>query len=155
MHITSKTGYFQTLEIQGIVNLLRVLDNPLQDIPLYGVFKLPCFDITEAEVAMLRCAAKERTADKQFLYEEICQYCKEPPAQDSTVYDEILIQKLTFLLQKLEQYRRMVAYTPIKELLGFLIQDTGYDTYVSSMPGGDQRQANICLLYTSDAADEL
>ena len=146
VHITSKTGYFQTLEIQGIVNLLRVLDNPLQDIPLYGVLKLPCFDITEAEVAMLRCAAKERTADKQFLYEEICQYCKEPPAQDSTVYDEILIQKLTFLLQKLEQYRRMVAYTPIKELLGFLIQDTGYDTYVSSMPGGDQRQANIALL---------
>ena len=40
----------------------------------------------------------------------------------------------------------MVAYTPIKELLGFLIQDTGYDTYVSSMPGGDQRQANIALL---------
>ena len=101
---------------------------------------------------MLRCAAKEKkekmkkTADKQFLYEEICQYCKEPPAQDGTVYDEILIQKLTFLLQKLEQYRRMVAYTPIKELLGFLIQDTGYDTYVSSMPGGDQRQANIALL---------
>ena len=59
VHITSKTGYFQTLEIQGIVNLLRVLDNPLQDIPLYGVLKLPCFDITEAEVAMLRCAAKE------------------------------------------------------------------------------------------------
>lgn len=152
VHITSKTGYFQTLEIQGIVNLLRVLDNPLQDIPLYGVLKLPCFDITEAEVAMLRCAAKEKkekmkkTADKQFLYEEICQYCKEPPAQDGTVYDEILLQKLAFLLQKLEQYRRMVAYTPIKELLGFLIQDTGYDTYVSSMPGGDQRQANIALL---------
>lgn len=60
VHITSKTGYFQTLEIQGIVNLLRVLDNPLQDIPLYGVLKLPCFDITEAEVAMLRCAAKEK-----------------------------------------------------------------------------------------------
>mgnify|MGYP000240249131 CR=1 FL=1 len=109
-------------------------------------------DITEAEVAMLRCAAKEKkekmkkTADKQFLYEEICQYCKEPPAQDGTVYDEILLQKLAFLLHKLEQYRRMVAYTPIKELLGFLIQDTGYDTYVSSMPGGDQRQANIALL---------
>ena len=88
----------------------------------------------------------KKTADKQFLYEEICQYCKEPPAQDGTVYDEILLQKLAFLLHKLEQYRRMVAYTPIKELLGFLIQDTGYDTYVSSMPGGDQRQANIALL---------
>ena len=147
-------GVFSDAGDSGIVNLLRVLDNPLQDIPLYGVLKLPCFDITEAEVAMLRCAAKKKrkkekmkkTADKQFLYEEICQYCKEPPAQDGTVYDEILIQKLTFLLQKLEQYRRMVAYTPIKELLGFLIQDTGYDTYVSSMPGGDQRQANIALL---------
>lgn len=67
----------------------------------------------------------KKTADKQFLYEEICQYCKEPPAQDGTVYDEILLQKLAFLLHKLEQYRRMVAYTPIKELLGFLIQDTG------------------------------
>ena len=46
---------------------------------------------------MLRCAAKEKkekmkkTADKQFLYEEICQYCKEPQTQDSTVYDLSLI----------------------------------------------------------------
>ena len=146
VHITSKTGYFQTLEIQGIVNLLRVLDNPLQDIPMYGVLKLPFFDFTEEEISKIHCAAKEKLEGKQFLYDELCAYCMEPPQSDSELYDEILLKKLNFLMDKLKQYRAMVAYTPIKELLGFLIQDTGYDTYVSSMPGGDQRQANMALL---------
>lgn len=139
VHITSKTGYFQTLEIQGVVNLLRVLDNPLQDIPLYGVLRLPCFGLTEEDIAAVHCAAK--SVDKHFLYEEICGYCKEPQDKDA-----VLLDKLRFFQEKIAQYRAMVAYTPIKELLHYLIQDTGYDMYVSSMPGGDQRRANMELL---------
>ena len=46
----------------------------------------------------------------------------------------------------IEAYRKKVAYTPIKELLQELIADTSYDAYVGSMPGGEQRIANIGLL---------
>ena len=44
------------------------------------------------------------------------------------------------------EYRRRVAYTPIKELLQQLISDTGYEAYVGSLPSGDQRRANLALL---------
>lgn len=85
VHVTSRAGYFETLEIQGIVNFLRVLDNPLQDVPLFGVLKLPYFDFTETEITYIRCFARDfsgsrakrenrQSAEKLFLYEQIKLY---------------------------------------------------------------------------------
>ncbi len=139
VHVTSRAGYFETLEIQGIVNFLRVLDNPLQDIPLFGVLKLPYFGFTETEIAYIRCYVKD--AKKPFLYEQI-QYYYESVHEE----DKVSQAKLKRFLDMLAVYRRKVAYTPIKELLQQLIADTSYDAYVGAMPGGDQRIANIGLL---------
>lgn len=85
VHVTSRAGYFETLEIQGIVNFLRMLDNPLQDVPLFGVLKLPYFAFSETEIACIRCFARDllerqaqregrKTAKKLFLYEQIRLY---------------------------------------------------------------------------------
>ncbi len=83
VHITSKTGYFQTLEIQGIVNFLKVLNNPLQDIPFFGVMKLPFFDFSEEEITKIRCFAldymKQQEKDRKqnlFLYEQVKLYAE-------------------------------------------------------------------------------
>lgn len=83
VHITSKTGYFQTLEIQGIVNFLKVLNNPLQDIPFFGVMKLPFFDFSEEEITTIRCFAldyqkQQEQEEKQnlFLYEQVKLYAE-------------------------------------------------------------------------------
>ncbi|MDE6620350.1 MAG: UvrD-helicase domain-containing protein [Lachnospiraceae bacterium] len=192
VHVTSRAGYFETLEIQGIVNFLRVLDNPLQDIPLFGVLKLPYFDFTETEITCIRCLARdflERQAQrarrnsqdkkcsvkKLFLYEQLqlyyqAVYC--PDAFDCAAFsqssgeeakeiaaeiingltvgmepeDKVHQTKLERFFAMITEYRQKVAYTPIKELLQQLIADTSYDAYVGSMPGGDQRIANIALL---------
>jgi len=85
VHVTSRAGYFETLEIQGIASFLRVLDNPLQDVPLFGVLKLPYFDFSETEITYIRCFAREflerqaqrenkGSAKKLFLYEQIKLY---------------------------------------------------------------------------------
>ncbi|MEE1258211.1 MAG: helicase-exonuclease AddAB subunit AddA [Lachnospiraceae bacterium] len=83
VHITSKTGYFQTLEIQGIVNFLKVLNNPLQDIPFFGVMKLPFFDFSEEEIATIRCFALDYVEQQEqsgrqnlFLYEQVKLYAE-------------------------------------------------------------------------------
>lgn len=170
VHVTSKTGYFETLEIQGIVNFLKVLDNPLQDIPLFGVVKLAYFDFSEEEITRIRCFAREylerqaqlenRTVKKLFLYEQIrlyyeILYCSdrdgageisEDILSKCQEHDRVSRIKLERLLTTIAEYRKRVAYTPIKELLQQLIADTGYEAYVGSMPGGDQRRANIELL---------
>jgi len=168
VHVTSRTGYFETLEIQGIVNFLRVLDNPLQDVPLFGVLKLPYFDFSEAEITAVRCFARDvfenrESSKKLFLYEQMklyyhMMYCPDSldsgEATDETAYQlaqdntETIVScmKLERFLTTITKYRQKVAYTPIKELLQQLIADTSYDAYVGSLPGGDQRIANIELL---------
>ena len=179
VHVTSRAGYFETLEIQGIVNFLRVLDNPLQDVPLFGVLKLPYFDFSETEITEIRCFARdflERQAQdknekkKLFLYEQLKLYYNtvccvrssdiegeiKIDADKTFVHEDyesthkdsvgVIRAKLERFLSMIAKYRRKVAYTPIKELLQQLIADTSYDAYVGSMPGGDQRIANIGLL---------
>ncbi len=142
VHVTGKTGYFETIEIQGIVNILKVLDNPLQDIPFFGVLRLPFFDFTEEEIVQMKChteASGEASAGKQSLYEQVKRYRE---TQEQTV----LGKKAARLLETIAMYRQMVAYTPIKELIQRIINDTGYTAYVGAMQGGDQRRANIDLL---------
>lgn len=161
VHVTSRTGYFETLEIQGIVNFLRVLDNPLQDIPLFGVLKLPYFNFSEEEITWIRYSvgdllerqaqAENKPVKKLFLYEQIKLYYDK--IEDFAVSEDTDIAKNNLCAAKIErllsiiaEYRRRVAYTPIKELLQQLISDTGYEAYVGSLPSGDQRRANLALL---------
>ncbi len=174
VHVTSRAGYFETLEIQGIVNFLRVLDNPLQDVALFGVLKLPYFDFSEAEITYIRCFVRDllerqaqeedrKSAKRLFLYEQIglyykVLYCPEayeksdgactlnPADRELAEENAVSRAKLERFLSMITKYRQKVAYTPIKELLQQLITDTAYDAYVGSMPGGDQRIANIGLL---------
>jgi len=173
VHVTSRAGYFETLEVQGIVNFLRVLDNPLQDIPLFGVLKLPFFDFTETDITYIRCFARdfmeqqeqkeeqEEKTDKKrkklFLYEQVQLYYQQMyPLEtaatnqklegENCYKDKVCKEKLERFFNMIAEYRRRVAYTPIKELLQQLIADTSYDAFVGSMPGGEQRMANIELL---------
>lgn len=154
VHITSRTGYFQTLEIQGIVNFLKVLNNPLQDIPFFGVMKLPFFDFSEEEITRIRCFAIEYQKQNEqeenlFLYEQVKLYCE----QENNGQDE-LVRKAQYLISEIAKYRARVAYTPIKELIQQLIRETGYASYIGSMPGGEQRYANIELLLERAGAFE-
>ena len=161
VHVTSRTGYFETLEIQGIVNFLRVLDNPLQDIPLFGVLKLPYFNFSEEEITWIRYSvgdlldrqaqAENKPVKKLFLYEQIKLYYDKiddfAVSEDTDIAkNNLCAAKIERLLSIIAEYRRRVAYTPIKELLQQLISDTGYEAYVGSLPSGDQRRANLALL---------
>lgn len=143
VHVTSKTGYFATIEIQAIVNFLRTLDNPLQDVAFFGTMKLPFFDFSDEEIAKIRCFAleDEKSGKKGlFLYEEAKHYL-ENAADESP-----LGKKLEKLFALIFDYRKKAAYTPIKDLIRALIDETGYGAYVGSMPGGAQRIANLEIL---------
>ncbi len=174
VHITSKTGYFQTLEIQGIVNFLKVLNNPLQDIPFFGVMKLPFFDFSEEEIVSIRCFAtdylkqqEQEEKQKLFLYEQVKLYVEQNSVQNQNT-DNVqltidsmsaekgtgLAEKAKHLLEEIARYRARVTYTPIKELIQQLIRETGYASYIGAMPGGEQRYANIELLLERAGAFE-
>lgn len=128
------TGYFQTLEIRTVLNMLRIIDNPRQDIPLTGVLYSPMVGLSSTELSLIR-ASNRRSS----IYSAILQYTQEGS-------DEELRRKLAEFLDQLSVYRSMVNYVPIHEIIQSVIHNTGYYYYVSAMPGGDRRKANIDML---------
>ncbi len=136
------TGYFQTLEIMTILNMLRIIDNPRQDIPLMGVLYSPMGGISAKELASIR--SYERNVS---LYTALLSFSQ---ADDRHGVNEDINQdlqvKIDHFLAMLEDFRSMVSYKPIHEMIQIILDRTGYYYYVCAMPGGDQRKANIDML---------
>lgn len=128
------TGYFQTLEIITVINMLRIIDNPRQDIPLAGVLYSPIVGLTTTELAMIRAANRNVC-----MYSALSTYAQEGR-------DEELRTKLTKFMCELDNYRLQVNHRPIHELIQLVLDQTGYYYYVSAMPGGDRRKANLDML---------
>ena len=135
-YIESKSGYFETSEISTMLNVLTIVDNPLQDIPLISVMHSPIGDFTDEELAEYRIAIDK---DEENLFtDSFYMGLKRLMEKDSESY-----QKLTDFMGFIENLREMSVYTPVHELLQFIIRKTGYDKYVAALPAGSQRKANL------------
>ncbi len=176
-HVSSKTGYFAAKEVQTLLQLLRVLDNPMQDIPLFGVMK-SCFGgFTDEEIAWIRAFAREREKERaaqkakgeaetgggpgnpeeperagngKGLYFALKEFIQAEQAEEWGN----LAEKAERFLEFLDGYRDKTVYMPIHELLQNLIAGTNYLPYVSALPGGGQRKANVQILLEKAAAFE-
>lgn len=151
-HALSKTGYFAAKEIRVLLQLLRVLDNPGQDIPLFGVLR-SCFgSFTDQEIARIRAGQEER---KKGLYDCLKEWGNGVNISDEmSISDRLLKKKTGDFLNFLEEYRDKTVYMPIHELLRDIVTETGYMNYISALPGGGQRRANVQMLLEKAAAFE-
>lgn len=129
--VDNSDGYFDTIEIQIFLNLLRLIDNKKQDLPLLSVLRSPIFDFTIDEMAEIRIAKKLGT-----YYEAFVHYSLEGEAGG-------LRNKCNMALKALQDWGRNATYMPLEELLWKLIEETGYYQYIGGIPGGLQRQANL------------
>ncbi len=132
VYTESKKGYFESKEIQTLLNVLKVLDNPTQDIPLYGVLTSLFGGFTEEELAVL-CSQREK-GSSQTLYQTLKEHIEE--------------EKVGRFLDWLERYRSLVIYTPIRDLLELLTEEADYLDYVAALPLGARRKANVEMLFT-------
>ncbi|MEG2304325.1 MAG: helicase-exonuclease AddAB subunit AddA [Lachnospiraceae bacterium] len=130
----TKEGYFQTMEISLILDYLSVLDNRKQDIPLAAVLTSPLVGLSGEELAKIKSYYK-----KLPFYEAVQRYAIEGEEQR-------IMDILQACFEKMESFRVRVPYTAIHELLWKIIDETGYGAYVSALPGGEQRQANLDML---------
>ena len=122
-------GYFDTLEVRTILNALSLIDNPKQDIPLAGVLRSPIGAFDDHDLARMRAACREGdlfTALKAL----------------SETGHEKAVRFLAFL----DRMRSLVPFCSVHELIWQLLDETGYETYVCALPGGERRRANIRLL---------
>lgn len=134
---TSRTGYFSTVEIQTVLNMLRVIDNPMQDIPLAAVLYSPVGGFSGEDLAKIRAVSGEKT-----FYESILTYDTMPEEET----DQKLRERLRGFLAKLETFRKRVPYTPVHELITELLEETGYLSYITALPAGEQKCANVQML---------
>lgn len=135
----SRMGYFNTLEVETVLSLLAVIDNPMQDIPLAAVLKSPVVGMGDEELAQMM-AAYQNSADK---------------GEDRGIYAAaIRWENLTTFFEKLERFRFLASYLPIHELIYQIYEETGYYDYVSAMPAGTTRCANLDMLVEKAAEYE-
>jgi len=124
-------GFFDTIEIQTMLQFLSVVDNPKQDIPLAAVLCSPIVGMTSEELAMVRSANQE-----EHLF-EACTGC----GRELAGYD-----KIRKFLTLLTDIRRASVYMELYELIRYIYDQTGYYDYVQALPGGERRKANLDLL---------
>ncbi|SHH92009.1 DNA helicase/exodeoxyribonuclease V, subunit A [Clostridium collagenovorans DSM 3089] len=129
VYADTSTGYFETIEIQTIMSLLKIIDNPRQDISLIAVLKSPIGGFTAEELSEIR------------IEDKACSY-----------YDALLLSKdnnikVQEFLEKLNIWREKSVYTPIDELIWSLYTETGYYGFVGALNNGVQRQANLKVLF--------
>lgn len=141
-HATSRSGYFKTQEIQTILSLLRILDNPCQDIPLAAVLRSPIGGFSDEELAELKAAGGHRRF-------HICVL-----QAGELSLSEKLSEKMRKFLAQLSHFRDLVTELPVHELLYRILEETGYAHYAAAMPGGVRRKANIEMLLEKAVAYE-
>ncbi len=146
----SRMGYFNTVEVETVLSLLSVIDNPMQDIPLAAVLKSPVVGMGDAELAVMMADYRSR-ADKgqdRGIYAAMKLYMEEAEGERS------FAGKLRWFDGVLKQFRRESTYLPIHELIYRVYERTGYYHYVSAMPAGETRRANLDMLVEKAAAYE-
>jgi len=137
----SQAGYFAATEITDCVSLLKVLDNPQQDIELAAVLRSAFFKVTDTELAMLRKHGNSINAQIRLsFYDCIDRYSKNGP-------DPRLREKLGDVLAQIDQWRLQARRQPLAELLWQIYRQTGYLSFVSAQPNGTQRRANLLKLH--------
>ncbi len=146
IQVNDAQNYFQATEVQTMVALLQIIDNPYQDIPLAAVLRSPIVGLKENELVMIRLADK-----KSSYYEAFLRFNQ----NDATTKEQQTVQgKTAQFANWLNQWREIARRNQLATLIWQIYQDTAYLDYVGGMPAGKQRQANLFALVDRAAAYE-
>lgn len=129
----ANTGYFQAVEVNMFMNLLKIIDNKRQDLPLLSVMRSPLANFTVEELIDIRTSYREGS-----FFEAIEEYIK-LEKNDLTI-------KLEKFILRLNHWAKEARFMKTDEFIWKLLMDTGYFYYIAAMPGGLQRQANLRIL---------
>jgi ATP-dependent helicase/nuclease subunit A len=132
-------GYFQATEISDVLCLLKVLDNPQRDIELAALLRSPFFKVSDTELAKVRIHGRSSGQHKNF-YDCMLGYC----VSDK---DKKLAGKLNAIDKKLKRWRTTARRGNIADVLWQVYRETGYLSFVSALPNGQARRANLLKLH--------
>ncbi len=154
----SKSGYFDASEVAVMMDLLTVIDNPSVDIPLVSVMHSMIGGFSDEELADLRVLIN---ADERAMLEDSF-YCALKVLLNEEKWNidpelsgiDNLKAKVIGFVDFIEDLRTRSVYTPVHELLQYIIACTGFDNYCLALPSGSQRKANLDQLLSKALAFE-
>lgn len=136
------SGYFESIEIRNIISLLKVIDNPMQDVPMIALLRSPIMSFSADELSDVRLVNKDN-----YFYENVKYISEEVNDGKETLYSKELIDKCKYLVDCIDKWRKKSIYMAIDEFIWYLYMDTAYYGYVGAMPNGVLRQANLKILF--------
>lgn len=126
-------SFTQTFEIQTLIALFKILDNPLDNIPVITILHSAMYSVTNTELANIKLAG-----DDKYFFKCVKAYIEKN--------DDKLSQKLQKFVDDIARYRHYASNNTITRTLMMLYEDTGFYTYMNLLPNSKQRQANLNLL---------
>ncbi|KRK87603.1 helicase-exonuclease AddAB subunit AddA [Lentilactobacillus sunkii] len=140
--ITGAKSYLKTTEIQVMLSLLSIIDNPYQDIPLVAVLRSPIVGLDENQLAYLRI--NQKTGN---YYESVLKFYREYPNSEPNEYAQAIYPLIDTFFKQLDHFKNVAQQDGLVALIWEIYQQTGFLDYVGGMPGGYQRQTNLHALY--------
>ncbi|MBQ4506554.1 MAG: helicase-exonuclease AddAB subunit AddA [Firmicutes bacterium] len=141
-------GYFDVPEVRICLDMLRLVNNGRQDLPLISVLHFPVFGFSEAELAGIRIYADRAKPQERLSYSEAFDLYADEGS------DPALAERCRAFLEKIEDWRYRASFSSVSALLELMINETGIDDYAAALPGGRQRIANVRALLDKAAAYE-
>ena len=139
-----QNNYLQSLEVQVMLDTLRVIHNPLQDYALVALMKSPMFGFDEDELARLSLQKVEDKVQEN-LYEKLVNAQKLATSQKNLIYTA-LAEKLNQFMDILDSWRLYAKTHSLYDLIWKIYNDRFYYDYVGALPNGPARQANLYAL---------
>jgi len=159
--VEKQSGYFNAQEVSVVLNALRIIDNPRQDIPFVSVLRSEMVGLTEEELAVVRIVAKK--GEKEFcgsFHEAVCRFLEETQTEQEAerffvgsidAEEPVRImrearRKLMLFTKRLQELQAITVYAGVPEVLEGLYEITAYPEFVRVKPGGERRTENLSML---------
>ncbi len=132
-------GYFEATEITDLTALLKVLDNPQRDIELAAVLRSPFFRVSDTELAKIKIHSRGDEPRRTF-YDCVLRYADGGPEPE-------MADKLRMILMRLNVWRTAARRGSLADLIWRIYRETGFLSFVSALPSGQARRANLLKLH--------
>jgi len=133
------SGYFNRPEVKTMLSAMKVINNPLCDIPLIALIYSPIYGISANTIAKIKVFNKSGS-----IYGNILGILNE---EDKKGFEDVEIYKMTKLIEDIKRWRGYAKYMPCDKLIWTVYEETGFYNMCASFSGGEEKCANLVLLF--------
>jgi len=140
------SGFFDSIEVLTLLSLLKIIDNPMQDISLLSVLHSPIYSLSADDLVKIRTSSSNGD-----FYSALTNYfsrvfsCELASDAEKTVYK---------FLADLRRWRRLKSQLSVSKLISLILDESGYYDYVTLTPQAKRGKANLMAFFEQAAVFE-